>query len=335
MTDQEKKIVLVTGGAGFIGSFLCEELLKEGNRVICVDNFSTGHVRNIDPYLRNPDFQFLRQDITEPFDLESFPELEPFKVKFLGVQEIYHLAVAPSVTNFEKYRVQNTLVGSVGTRNILDMAVKYTSKVLLGSSSVVYGVPDLSGVFQEEYRGVVDHLGAHSAFDESRRFAETLVNTYAQVYGIDTKIARIFRAFGPRMPLFEGLQIPDFVVAALNGEDLSIQGTAETKTSLVYVVDIVSGLLAMMKMPAGTKPMNLGSDQNLLMRDVAQQVLDMMRSASKIAYTPPKVDGPIGLPDITRAKEVLGWTPVTRLEDGLQKTIDYIRANKILLTGGE
>lgn len=337
MADQEKKIVLVTGGAGFIGSHLCGELLKEGNRVICIDNFSTGHVRNIDPYLRHPDFQFLRLDINEPFDLETFPELEPFKVKFLGVQEIYHMAVPTAIKNFENHRAQTLLTNSVGTRNVLDIAVKYKSRILLGSSSVVYG-PRTEAVqmFEEEYSGVVNHLSKRACYDEGKRFAETMFATYADVYGIDARIARIFRAYGPRMALFEGHQIPDFILAALDDQPITINTKEDFKTSLMYVTDLIDGLLRVMRHKENIGPVNIGDDIDVLLKDVAQKVIDMTESSSTIEFK----DGmlflsELGLPVVKKAKETLGWVPVTRLEDGLAKTIDYVRANKILLTSDQ
>lgn len=337
MEDQEKQVCLVTGGAGFIGSFLCEALLKAGKRVICVDDFSTGHVRNIDPYLRNPDFQFLKLDINEPFDLEQFPELEPFKVRFLGVQEVYHLAVPKSIKHFDQYRMQTLLTNTIGTRNILDIAVKYKAKFLLASSSVVYGnrTKD-THVFSEEYLGVVDHLTPRACYDEGKRFAETITSTYADVHKLDAKIARIFRTYGPRMPLFDGHQIPDFVMNALNSEDIIVNGVEDMKTSMLYVTDLVDGIIRLMHASPGIGPVNLGSDQDLKSADIARKVLEMTQSNAKVVFEAPLAFvTEAGLPDISKAKENLGWTPVVRLEAGLQKTIEYIRANKILLTNGD
>jgi len=332
----EKKVILVTGGAGFIGSFLCGELLKEGHRVICIDNFSTGHVRNIDPYLRHPDFQFLRLDINKPFNLETFPELEPFKVKFYGVQEIYHLATPTSIKHFDRFRAGTLLSNSIGTRNILDIAVKYKAKILLGSSSVVYGSRTAEKkMFREDDRGIVDHLTPRACYDEGKRFAETMFFTYEGIYEIDAKIARIFRTYGPRMPLFDGHQIPDFVLNALNGEDIVINGTEEFKTSMVYVTDVVDALIRIMKAPKGIGPVNVGSDVDMKLADVANKIIEMSDSGSNVVFEDQLLFlTEIGLPDVTKAKERLHWMPVVRLEDGLQKTIDYIRANKILLTDG-
>lgn len=334
MEKADKTISLVTGGAGFIGSFLCGELLKAGHRVICVDNFSTGHVRNIEPYLRNPDFQFLRHDITEPLHLERFPELEPFKVKFLGVQEIYHLATPNTIAHFEDRQIDTLLVNSVGTRHILDLAVQHKAPIVLGSSAVVYGKEVEDGqVFKEEDKGVVDHLAPRSCYEEGKRFAETMFYTYSRVHGIDAKIARIFHAYGPRMPLFDGHLIPDMILAALNNEPIQLPGGTDATTSLVYVLDIVDGLLRMMSGKEKIGPVNLGSDQKLAWQAVAERIIALTSSESTIVNGENSALNGIGLPDIAKAKSQLGWMPVVLLDDGLQKTIDYIKANKLLLTG--
>lgn len=334
-SQKDKKLAVVTGGAGFIGSFLCAELLKAGYRVICIDDFATGHVRNIDPFLRNVDFQFIKADINEPFDLERFPELEPFKIPFTGIDEVYHLAVPTSVKNFDSLKKKTLLASSVGTQNVLELAVKYKARFLLASSSVVYGPRmDDNAFFQESSIGCVNHMTPRACYDEGRRFAETATYTYGQVHDLDYKIARIFRTFGPRMPLFDGQQIPDFILHALNGEDVVINGTEEFKTSLVYVTDIVDGLVRLMKYTGEERVMNFGSDVDLKLLDVAQKVIQMTGSSSKIRFEEPlPFLTNLGLPDTSLAKQKLGWLPVVRLEDGLQKTIEYIRANKILLTG--
>lgn len=332
----EKKTVLVTGGAGFIGSFLCEALLKEGNRVICIDNFSTGHVRNIEPMLRNPDFQFLRLDINERFDLEAFAELEPFKVKFLGVQEIYHLAMPTAVKDYDQYKMQILLANSAGTRHVLDVAVKYKTRVLLASAGTVYGSrEDKRDTVDETELGVVDQLNPRAAVNEGKRFAETMFATYADVYGLDAKIARIFRTYGPRMPLFHGHQIPDFVLNVLDGKPLTIMGDANTTTALVYVSDVVDGLVRLMRADKGIGPVNLGSDVNLKIADVAAKIMALAENEVKVEYEPQLAHMiPLSLPNLHKAREILGWLPLVRLDDGLKKTIDYVRANKLLLTNG-
>jgi len=332
----EQQTAVVTGGAGFIGSFLCETLLREGKRVICIDNFSTGHVRNIETLLRNPDFQFLRLDINDSFDLTTFAELDPFKVKFIGVHEIYHLAMPTVAKGFEEYRIATVLTNSVGTRNMLEIAVKYKAKFLLASSAVVYGNRTAeTKTFSEDYLGIVSHLTPRSAYNEGKRFAETLVTTYADVHHIDAKIARIFRTFGPRMPLFQGHQIPDFVLSALDNKPLAISGDQTTTTALVYVSDVVDGLLRLMRADRGIGPVNVGSDVELPMHDVAANIIRLAESSSEIVYeAPAPFLTHMGLPDLGKARNGLNWIPLVRLEDGLAKTIDYVRANKLLLTNG-
>ena len=326
--------IVVTGGAGFIGSFLCEALLHKGANVICIDNFATGHVRNIEPLLQNPKFQFLRLDVNQPFNLEEYRELSAFRVPYDGIPEIYHLACPTSIKQFDQFKIQTLLSNSLGNYHALEMAVKYRSKILLGSSSVIYGARDDQAVkfIPESAKGIVDHLSPRACYDEGRRFSETMFETYRQVHGIDIRIARIFRTYGPRMPLFDGHLIPDFILNAIEGKPLEIYGGEDFRTSLVYVEDVVDGLSRLMATPDQTSPINIGSDQDLLLKDIAQKIMTMLSSSSQIVYKPQlPFLSELGLPDIRAAKE-LGWLPLMRLEDGLKKTIDYIQANKIILT---
>lgn len=328
-----KKNVLVTGGAGFVGSHLCERLLREGAHVICLDNFTTSHPRNIEGLLAEPNFQFLRLDINQPFVLEKFNELAAFKIPFQGIQEIYHLACPMSIKNFDQFKIQTLLSNSIGNYHVLETAVKYRSSVLLSSSAVVYG-PRGSGQekFHEENTGCVAHLTPRGCYDEGRRFSETMFETYRQVHGLEVKIARVFRTYGPRMPLFDGQLIPDFVLNALEGKDLEIFGSEDFSTSLCYVGDVVDGLLRVMKAPAVSGPINIGSEVDVKMKEVAEMIIKMTNSSSKITFKESLLFlTELGLPDVTKAKE-LGWLPLTRLEDGLRKTVEYVRANKILLT---
>jgi len=329
----EKKNVLVTGGAGFIGSHLCESLLAEA-KVICVDNFITSQESNIDSLLQNPDFEFLRHDITEPFSLESYPELERFKIQFQGIQEIYHLACPTSPKQFDQYKIQTALANSFGMRNALDLAVKYKSKFVFSSSSVIYGSRDENHLsFSEDELGCALTTSPRACYDEGKRFAEAMVATWQQVHGIDAKIARIFRTYGPRMRLFDGQMIPDFITNALDGKELVIYGDDNFKTSLCYVSDIVDGLKRLMQAPVNFGPVNLGSDQDLVLNEVAKKIIEMTGSSSEIKYEPPLLFmTEQGLPNISKAKEGLAWIPLVRLEDGLQKTIDYTRAQKGLIS---
>lgn len=329
----EKKNIIVTGGAGFIGSFLCEALLRDGNHVICIDDISTGNLLNIDALLRNPDFQFLKLDINTPFSLESFSELDPFKVKFVGIHEIYHLAMPTSVKNYEEFRMHALLSNAVGMKNILDIAVKYKAKFLLASSATIYGSHTETISIAENTLGTIDHLNPRGCFNEGKRFAETMTATYGDVQGLDVRIARIFRTYGPRMPLFHGHQIPDFMLNVLQDEPLVIAGNEQSTTSLTYVTDVVDGLLRLMKAEKGIGPVNIGSDTSVRIADIGKKIMELAGTEVPITYEPqPPHMIPLALPALNKAREKLGWIPLVRLEDGLQKTLDYIRANKFLLT---
>ncbi len=329
----EKKNVLVTGGAGFIGSHLCEQLLEEA-RVICLDNFTTSDVENINHLLKNPDFEFIRHDINNPFDLESYPELARFKIKFQGIQEVYHLACPTSPKKFDQYRMQTLYANSVGMKNVLDVAQRYKSRVVFSSTSVAYGPRPVDGhLFKEEEFGTSDTLSPRACYDEGKRFAESACQTYAQVYGIDVRIARIFRTYGPRMPLFDGQMVPDFITNALDAKDLEIYGDETFRTSLTYVDDIVDGLRKLMAVNDSVKLVNLGSDLDVLLVDVARRIAEMTGSRSKILFKPPLLFmSELGLPDLTRAKEKLGWIPLVTLDEGLKRTIEYAMAHKSLLS---
>lgn len=332
-TTFEKKNILVTGGAGFIGSHLCEELLRDGNRVLCIDNFSTSEARNIDTLLQNPLFRFIRLDVNEPFNLDGFSELANFKLPFQGIQEIYHLACPTAIKKFDQFKIQTLLSNSIGNYYVLELAKKYRAKILLASSSVVYGArADHNKPVEETEMGVVDHLSPRACYDEGRRFSETMFETYHQVHGLETRIARIFRTYGPRMPLYDGHLIPDFILNALDQKDIVLLGGKDFRSSLCYVTDVVDGLMRLMHAKENPGPVNIGSDQDLIMINVAKKIVDMTGSTSKLV----EAEGfaflsELALPRIDRAKE-LGWLPLVRFEDGLLRTIEYMKANKILLT---
>ena len=329
----EKKNILVTGGAGFIGSHLCNQLLREGNRVICVDNLTTGGAKNIEVLLQNSDFRFLRLDVNEPFALDSYAELSAFKIPFQGIQEIYHLACPTSIRNFDQFKIQTLLSNSFCNRYVLDLALKFRAKILFASSSVVYGQrKDSKHLVSESEIGAVDNLSARACYDEGKRFSETMFETYRQVHGLDARIARIFRTYGPRMPLSDGQLIPDFVMSALDNKDLVMYGGRGFRTSLVYVTDVVDALLRLMATSDYQGPVNIRSDVDLALEDVANQIIKIAGSTSKIVEEKGFVFlSELALPSIERAKD-LGWFPLVRLEDGLSRTIDYMRANKILLS---
>lgn len=323
----EKKNVLVTGGAGFIGSHLCERLLKEA-RVICVDDFSNSTSSNIDHLLPYDDFEFIRHNINEPFDVEDFPGLNKFKIKFQGIQEIYHLACPTSIKNFESLKLETLLANSSGMRNTLDLAVKFKAKYLFASSAVVYGPRNKKDnpVIEEE-EGCVNHLSPRGCYDEGKRFAETMVETYRQIFGIDTKIARLFRTYGPRVKIRDAQPPMDMIVSAMEGKDIIIYGEGLSST-LCYVSDIVDGLVRLMHTSVDG-PVNLGSDDAISMEDVAEKIIALTKSVSKVVHEPQLVFlSSQGVPSLTKSKDKLGWFPLVRIEDGLLRTIDYAIANK-------
>lgn len=326
----EKKNVLVTGGAGFIGSHLCERLIHEQAHVICVDNFMNSSPSNIEHILTNQDFVFVNLDVTDPIDLESRTELERFKIPFEGIQEIYHLACPTSAKHFEQTKIQTLRANSDGTKNVMDLAVKYESKVVIASSSVVYGPRTSDRVrFSETDEGRVEHLAPRACYDEGKRFTETIGATYADVYRLEVAFARIFRTYGPRLKQDDGHMLVDFIVKALAGEDLTIYGDETFMTSLTFVSDIVDGLMKLMEAPIGTGPVNLGTDYEYNLTDVANKVIEFTKSTSKLTYVEPMAfTTQLGIPDLTKAKNVLGWFPLVTLDDGLQQTIDYTIANQ-------
>jgi UDP-glucuronate decarboxylase len=331
----DKPNVLVSGGAGFIGSHLCDRLIQS-SKVICLDNFSSGDERNIDHLLAEPNFEFIKHDIVEPLDLEKMPELKKFKIEFQGVQEIYNLACPTSPKDFEKNRLATISACSVGVKNMLDLAGRYQAKFMHFSSSVVYGPRREKGArIKEDDLGQVDFLSERSSYDEGKRFAETLVENYRRVCNLNSKIIRLFRIYGPRMKLGEGNLIPDFIDNALDNIDLVIPGDANFSTALCYVSDCLDAVVKLMESELN-EPINIGSDIDVNLTKVCQIIIDNLESKSKIKYADRHLFiTELCLPDITKAREQLGWMPVVTLEKGLEKTIDDLRANKGLKRVGE
>ncbi len=327
-----KENVLVTGGAGFIGSHLCERLLKDYN-VVCLDDFLTSSEKNINHLVQLPNFEFIKQNLSDDFDLEAVPELAKFQINVKGFKAIFNLSCPTSAKNFDALRITTLDSNSVAMKNVLELVRKYKSKFVHISSSVVYGGRDkMKGKVTEDEEGIVNHLSPRGCYDEGKRFAETAVATYHQVYKTDYKIARVFRTYGPRERLFDGEMVPDFVVDAANNKDLIIYGDKNFQTSLVYVSDVVDALVKLMSARADIGPVNIGSDVDLKIVDVAKKIIEMTGSKSKIVFDKPlPFITELVLPDITKAKEELSWLPLVRLEDGLKKTIDYTLAHKELL----
>lgn len=333
MASFSTKNIVVTGGAGFLGSFLCEKLLAEGSNVICVDSFVTSSETNIDHLLKQQNFEFLRADVNEPLHLDEYPELIRFKIPVHGIQEVYHLACPTSVRRFDHLKMQTLLANSVGMRNVLDVAVQYKARFFLASTSVVYGARPSDGhAFHENELGVFDHMSPRAVYDEGKRWAETAVATYRDVYNLDVRIGRIFRTYGPRMPLDDGQMIPDFVINALDGNDLMIYGDREFRTSLLFVTDAVSGILALMRSPMDPGPTNIGSDHDVRLVDVAEKIIAMTESTSKVAFGESLLFmSELGLPDLAKAKEELGWLALVTLDQGLKKMIEYTIAHRGLI----
>lgn len=323
-----KNNVLVTGGAGFIGSHLCDELVKE-NKVICLDDLSTGDERNIDHLLSDPNFEFIRHDISKPIDLENDPSLQKFKIQFQGIQRIYHLACPMSSKNFNKNRIASLLANSYGVKNVLDLVKKYNAKLLHFSSSVVYGPRrEENKKIQENDIGEVDFLSPRSSYDEGKRFAETMVANYSDYYNLDAKIARFFRVYGPRMKLNDEQMLPDFINNALEGEDIFIYGDENFSSSFCYVSDVVDFCAKIMETDK-QGPYNVGSDVDVNVTDVAEKITKKVNSKSKIKYEESKMFiSQLPLPDISKAVNELGWMPIVTLDKGLEKTIEDLKANK-------
>ncbi|MBI4089778.1 MAG: GDP-mannose 4,6-dehydratase [Candidatus Kerfeldbacteria bacterium] len=325
----ERKNILVTGGAGFVGSHLCDELIKH-HKVICVDSFITGAEENINHLLKHPDFEFIRHDLSMPLDLAVLPELRPFKVAFQGVQEVYNLACPTSPKDYNAAPIETLLANSFGTKHALDIAVKYQAKFLHVSTSAIYGEPLEDTPFPENYWGYVDPIGPRSAYNEGKRFAESLVVNYRKRSHLDAKIVRMFNTFGPRMRLTDGRMIPDFVKSAMANQPLVIYGTPDDRSTYCYISDMVEGLLRLMQ-SSEVGPVNLGNPETHRVVEVAEAIIKLTNSRSTVRYEPHlPYTARQGVPNIRLAKEKLGWFPVVPLADGLQRTVDYMRGSRAL-----
>ena len=327
--------VLVLGGAGFIGSHLCDKLVKHSN-VICIDNFVSSSVSNIEHLLPLENFVFINGNVNDITNIEDLAEVAKFDVKFHGLQEIYNLAVPTSPKNFNKVKVETALTNSQGTINALNLAVKYRSKFLQFSSSVIYGEGAARGAYLTEAQYfVTDPLGPNAVYDEGKKFAETLTATYREKFEIDTKILRIFRTYGPRMKLFEGEMISDFIVASIDGKPLTVYGPQDFSSSLVYIDDVISAIEKVMatSLPG---PYNIGSPLSHKIVDIAKMIIEKTGSTSQVEFAGSlQFMRELGLPDITKAKKELDWFPVVTIENGIEKAIEYTQAHKILVNWSE
>ena len=307
-----RKRVMVTGGAGFLGSHLCDRLLDAGHDVLCVDNLFTGTKDNIGHLHSNPSFEFMRHDVTFPL--------------FVEVDEIYNLACPASPIHYQHDPVQTTKTSVHGAINMLGLAKRLGCKILQASTSEVYGDPSVHPQ-SEEYWGHVNPIGPRSCYDEGKRCAETLFFDYHRQNGVPIKVARIFNTYGPRMHPADGRVVSNFIMQALKGEPITIYGDGSQTRSFCYVDDLVRGLMALMETgPETTGPINIGNPNEFTVRELAEKVIALIGSSSQIVQEPlPQDDPKQRQPDITKAKEVLGWQPSIELEQGLVKTIEYFR----------
>ena len=307
-----KKRVLVTGGAGFIGSHLCARLLEAGDQVLCVDNFFTGTRGNVGALLGHPDFELMRHDVTFPL--------------FVEVDEIYNLACPASPVHYQFDPVQTTKTSVVGAVNMLGLAKRLRVPILQASTSEVYGDPAIHPQV-ESYWGNVNPIGPRSCYDEGKRCAETLFFDYHRQHSLKIKVARIFNTYGPHMHPNDGRVVSNFIVQALRGEDITIYGDGQQTRSFCYVDDLVRGLMALMATPDHvTGPINLGNPGEFTMLELAEQVIELTGSKSKLVFQPlPQDDPRQRQPNIDRARADLGWDVAVPLRDGLTKTIEYFR----------
>ncbi len=301
--------VLVTGGAGFIGSHLCERLVREGHDVLCLDNFFTGNKRNILPLLGNPRFELIRHDITEPILLE--------------VDRIYNLACPASPIHYQYNPVKTIKTSVMGTINMLGLAKRVRARILQASTSEVYGDPHVHPQ-TEEYWGNVNPIGIRSCYDEGKRVAETLMMDYHRQNGVDIRIIRIFNTYGPRMAENDGRVVSNFIVQALRGEDLTVYGEGNQTRSFCYVDDLVEGMIRMMECDGFVGPVNLGNPSETTILEFARTILELTGSKSTIIFKPLPADDPKQRrPDISLAREKLGWSPRVDVTTGLQRSIEY------------
>lgn len=303
--------VLVTGGAGFVGSHLCDRLIKEGNDVICVDNLFTGSKDNIRHLLANPYFEFIRHDITEPLYVE--------------VDQIYNLACPASPVHYQYNPIKTAKTSVVGAMNMLGLAKRVKARILQASTSEIYGDPEIHPQ-PESYRGSVNPIGLRSCYDEGKRMAETFFFDYHRQHNVDIRVIRIFNTYGPRMNKNDGRVVSNFIVQALQNQDITVYGSGLQTRSFCYVDDLIEGMYRMMNQDGFVGPVNLGNPEEFTMVNLAKKVIEMTNSKSKIIYQPLPSDDPTQRkPQIDLAVEKLDWKPTITLDKGLLETIEYFK----------
>ncbi len=303
--------ILVTGGAGFLGSHLCERLLSEGHEVLCLDNFFTGRKKNVQHLVGNPGFELIRHDVTQPILLE--------------VDRIYHLACPASPIHYQYNPVKTIKTNILGSINMLGIAKRVKARILFASTSEVYGDPAMHPQ-KEEYWGNVNPIGIRSCYDEGKRVAETLMMDYHRQNGVDVKIIRIFNTYGPRMLMNDGRVVSNFIVQALRDENITVYGRGAQTRSFCYVDDLIDGMITMMDSENFTGPVNIGNPEEYTILDLAKKIIAMTNSKSKITHNPLPPDDPAQRrPDITLAWNKLGWKPKVSVDEGIQKTINFFK----------
>jgi UDP-glucuronate decarboxylase len=313
MNKNKQKTILVTGGAGFIGSHLGKRLVEQGHKVICLDNLFTGSKKNIAGFLDRPNFKFIEQDIIEPFFIDE------------KIDQIYNLACPASPIHYQVNSIRTVKANTIGVINMLGMAKLHQARILQASTSEVYGDP-AEHPQKESYFGNVNPIGPRASYDEGKRVAETLFFDYYRKYGLEIRVARIFNTYGPNMAENDGRVVSNFITQALANDDLTVYGDGAQTRSFCYVSDLVNGLEKLMNKKNFTGPVNLGNPLELTVKEIAEKIISLTGSKSKLAYKPlPKDDPKKRRPDITLAKEKLNWQPEVKLETGLKKTIEYFK----------
>ncbi len=303
--------ILVTGGAGFLGSHLCDRLLADGQEVICLDNFFTGRKVNIAHHFQNPRFELIRHDVIDPFKVE--------------VDQIYNLACPASPVHYQHNPIKTVKTSVMGAINCLGLAKRVKARVFQASTSEVYGDPEVHPQ-TEEYWGNVNPIGMRACYDEGKRCAETLFFNYHRSNGVDIRVVRIFNTYGPRMLASDGRVVSNFIVQALRGEDLTVYGDGSQTRSFCYCDDLIEGFVRFMAQDQCVGPLNLGNPGEFTMLELAEKVLAKVGGRSRITFLPLPQDDPLQRqPDITQARQLLGWQPRVPLDDGLDRTIDYFR----------